>query len=280
MPTEQFEESNPMEETLGDEENLVENEIDYDQASDEEVEVEEEVTELEEDLEEVEIGGTTYKVPAAIKSSILMQQDYTRKTEEVANQKRALQEQTQYQQQNIEAIAKIMAIDEQITQYDNVDWSAFIEQDPIKAQQLLFEASKLKDARVKLIQHAQYTDGVLKQQKITEREAALTESNRILKQEIPGWSEPLETKLQQFAVSRLGFDMYDLQEAKIDPRIYKLLNLAFAGDQVLSKKGKIPTVVVKPATSVKARQSTQKEPHNMSFSEFKKWRKETIKRRS
>src|SRR5215204_3179929 len=48
-----------------------------------------------EELEEIERNGKKYKIPTALKSELLMQQDYTRKTQEVAEQRRAIEAEQQ-----------------------------------------------------------------------------------------------------------------------------------------------------------------------------------------
>ena len=45
------------------------------------------------ELEEVEHEGKKYQIPKPLKGALLMQADYTRKTQEVAEQRRAVEEQ-------------------------------------------------------------------------------------------------------------------------------------------------------------------------------------------
>lgn len=89
------------------------------------------------DLVEVEVDGKTYQVLPELKDKLMLHADYTRKTQEVAEQRKQieqgyaqLQQLQQIQQQNVEAVANMLLIDKQIEQYQNVDWNALYDTDP------------------------------------------------------------------------------------------------------------------------------------------------------
>lgn len=233
------------------------------------------------DSEEIELNGKKYRVPKDIKPAVMMHQDYTRKTEALAEQRRQFEAQTQFHQQHIADIARLTVLDDQINQYAQVDWNGLTEQDPIKAQQLFMQFSQLKDGRAQLAnqlaQKEQYT--ALEQQQQAAK--LLQESESVLKREIKNWSPELESKLQNFAIANLGFDLADVQRSKIDPRIYKLLHMAYQGDQIIRKQtAKQPISQAKPVTNISGRLGKpNKDPSEMNDNEFSAWRKKVIAKR-
>lgn len=66
-----------------------------------------------EPLEEFDIDGTKYKLPAAVKPHLLRQQDYTRKTQELAEQRRAVEQERAVIPQLRDSYAQRLQIAEQ-----------------------------------------------------------------------------------------------------------------------------------------------------------------------
>ena len=241
------------------------------------------------DSEDVELEGKTYKVPKAIKSAVMMHADYTKKTQELADQRRNFEadrgefvKHAQQQQALLQETAKVVALDDQIEQYRQVDWYSLSEQDPVKAQQLRFQLDQLKDAREQMARGVSQKEQQLAleaQQLIAKR---IEESESVLKRDIKEWSPDLDNKLQQFAVDKFGFARDDAFNAKADHRLIKLLHLAYVGDQLLQKQAsQKPKADIKPIKTVKSSSTkTMKDPTKMSDAEFAKWRREQIKKRS
>jgi small-conductance mechanosensitive channel len=207
---------------------------------DEQVEAEEE--EAEPDLVEIEVDGESYKVPEALKDKIMLQADYTRKTQEVAEQRKAveqaqaqLQVQAQLQQQSLAEYARLTAINDQLQQYNQVDWNALYDSDPA-------EFVRLKEGRRDLIDQynglnnaiaQQQQQQIAKQQEITLQ--AIQEGQKVLAREIPSWNTDLAKTLNTFAVEKFGFTK-DEVNAVIDPRVVKLLHTAYLYNKQVSNK--------------------------------------------
>lgn len=207
---------------------------------DEQVEAEEE--EAEPDLVEIEVDGESYKVPEALKDKIMLQADYTRKTQEVAEQRKAveqaqaqLQVQAQLQQQSLAEYARLTAINDQLQQYNQVDWNALYDSDPA-------EFVRLKEGRRDLIDQynglnnaiaQQQQQQIAKQQEITLQ--AVQEGQKVLAREIPNWNTDLAKTLNSFAVEKFGFTPEEVN-AVIDPRVVKLLHKAYLHDKQVSNK--------------------------------------------
>ncbi len=95
-------------------------------------------TDPEDELEEIERDGKKYKIPAALKSELMMQADYTRKTQELAEQRKAIQEQRslveQASQAELNAYASLTNIDQQLAEYQKVNWDRYEDDNPFEAQ--------------------------------------------------------------------------------------------------------------------------------------------------
>lgn len=209
-----------------------------------------EESEPEEEQEEIEHEGRKYSVPKSLKPLLMFQADYTRKTQEVAEQRKALDsdrqslaQQAQQQQAFIQDFAKIEALTQRIGEYDKVNWQQLNAQDPVRAQALWFEYGQLKDQRSALAQTLQQKqqEQALAQQR--ERAKRVEEGQALLRKEIPNYGPELMSKLSDFAVSH-GYTAEEVA-AVMDPRAVKLLNLAYIGHQLAEKQRKAMT---KPKT--------------------------------
>ena len=103
---------------------------------------------------EIEIDGKKYKVEAAAKDGFLRQSDYTKKTQEVAEARRALEaeregftKQTEAQKAHFQTATKLAGLDEQLEAYKNVDWQTLYSTNPDLYQQHRINYDVLKDKR-------------------------------------------------------------------------------------------------------------------------------------
>ena len=169
------------------------------------------------DSEEIEFNQKQYKLPKDIAVAVKdMQKDYTVKTQSLAEQRKTFESQAQFHQAHIQEIAEVVALNKQLDEFKKVDLFALSEQDPVKAQQLMFYKSGLEEQRNMLAQsisQKQQNLALEKQQEIAKR---IEESESVLRRDIKDWSPELEGNLQQFAVSKLGFDVDDVKSSKAD----------------------------------------------------------------
>lgn len=236
------------------------------------------------DIEEVDYEGQKYAVPKEIKAALMRQADYTRKTQEVAEQRKVFEahktsfEQTiEVQKQNLAGYAQLMAIDGQLNQYANVDWNALSQQDPVQAQQAFFSYTQLKDQRGQL----QYFIANREQETIATQRAELVkrreEGLKVLQSDISGWSTATQQALAKKA-QELGASEGETQ-AIYQPWIVKALHKAQLFDQLQSKaSAKPPTVQAKPAATVRGKTPTQ-DPSRMSDEDWAKWRDKDLRAR-
>lgn len=238
---------------------------------------EEQPEETVDDSEEIEFNQKQYKLPKDIAVAVKdMQKDYTVKTQSLAEQRKTFESQAQFHQAHIQEIAEVVALNKQLEEFKKVDLFAISEVDPVKAQQLMFYKSGLEEQRNMLAQSISQKEQNLaleKQQEIAKR---IEESESVLRREIKDWSPELESNLQQFAVSKLGFDINDVKSSKADPRLYKLLHLAYVGNQIIQKQPAKPKIVqqAKPVTTLKSGgDKSLRNPKDMSQAEYAKWRR-------
>jgi len=117
-------------------------------------------------FEEVEYEGKKYALPPELKDAILRQADYTRKTQELA-QTRQQAEQTFAQQQarieaeraNIQAVARLTAMDDRLQQYASVDWDQLEITNPGLANSAYRRFQRRKDSRPQCVAQIQQQEG-------------------------------------------------------------------------------------------------------------------------
>lgn len=183
---------------------------------------------------ETEVNGKKYKVPLALKDQLLMQADYTRKTQEVAEQRKAyeakLQAVSEMTESEFKARAQIVQIDEAIAEFKTIDWDRWMQTAPQEAQRAWMQYQRLNDERGTAVQTFQQ----LQQQRTLETQRIAAERIQKglaeLQEKIPDWSENKAKALLDFGEKQLGFTREELS-AIDDPRMIIALNLAAQGQQ-------------------------------------------------
>lgn len=242
-------------------------------------------TQIEDDSEEVEHEGQKYKIPKALKTALMFQADYTRKTQEVAKDREAVvadrerfTQDAEAHRADIQEYARLVAADDQLKQYEQVDWQQLSTDDPLQAQKLWMQFSQLKDTRQNLA-------GTLTQREqqrnfdAQQKSAKQAEENRAtIAREIKDWSPELAGKLRAFAQED-GWSQAEINN--ITPAQVKSLHRSFIGAQLLKKQTPTapPGTPAKPVTKVGTNSAAKKEPANMSDAEFATWRRSQIKNR-
>ena len=186
--------------------------------------------EAEDEFEEIERDGRRYKIPAALRAELMMQADYTRKTQELAAERRAIAEQRSMVEQaseaELNAYAAVRSIDQQLANYQKVDWERWADEDPFEAQKAFQKFQILKDQRghaAAFLARSKNDRDLQKQQDIAKR---MEEGRAELDRAIPGWSTGTAAKLVDFAGKQFGFTPDELDDIH-DPRIARILHAAF-----------------------------------------------------
>ena len=203
-----------------------------------------------EELEEIEWDGKQYKIPKPLKGGIMMQADYTRKTQELADQRRSvertLQEAQQFikaSQEEVQAAAALHSIDAQIKEYSALNWDQFVNENPIEANKQWMRFQSLKDQRASIAnEQAQRQSERLKLAE-TETVQRLQMTQEYVMKNVPGWTPEMDRQVIEFAKSQGATDQ-DIRNS-MNPMVYNILRLARIGEQSL----KTATASVKPAAA-------------------------------
>lgn len=234
----------------------------------------------EEDTVEIELDGKTYTVPASLKDSFLMQGDYTRKTQELAEERKALAEVKARVQQageaEVNAKASVIAIQSALQQYQDVDWDALEAQDPMAANRHFRQMMQLQNALGEA--ENQYKSAVEARTFETQQEAAkrIEQGTAVLQRDIPGWGPELATQLMSFG-EKMGLAR-DYMESVDDPALVKLMHMAFLASK--ATKPAATKVEVKPAAKVKGgKQPVTGLDDRLSAEEWTRRREEQLRAR-
>jgi len=264
---------------------MAEGDEDEAQASENEDDGTGEVEEAPPEMIEVERNGRKYQIPKELEAELLMQADYTRKTQEVAETRKAVEAEReratalfQSSQQYIEAKAFEYNLDSQLKQFQELNWSQLEQEDPVGAMSAWRQFQQLKEQRGQVAQYLHNEDSqrtAKAEQDIANR---LQETREFAETKIPGWTPEVDAKIVSFATNELGFQVEQLK-ASINPAIYKTLHLAWLGSQTLQKQSAQPKpapAAIKPLTTVstKANPSARKSPEQMNEAEYAAWYKQ------
>lgn len=241
------------------------------------------------DSEEIDLDGEKYKVPKKIKDSIMMQADYTRKTQEVAEQRKQVEaykaeteQSVKFQQEHLQEHAYLMSLDQQLEQFNKLDWNAIIDTDPVQALKLQQQYQGLQGMRGQVVAKITQVQQEQFQLQQTQFAKQMESSNAELARDVPGWSLDLAKSLRSYGMEKGSFSEDDMNHAVRNPKIVKILNKAYLYDQLVAKQSAKPKAEpIKPITIIKAKTSSpSKSPENMTDVEFAKWRKGQIAKRS
>jgi hypothetical protein len=240
----------------------------------------EEQTGEEEEQDEIEVDGKKFALPKSaaekLKAERMMQADYTRKTQDLAEQRKSFEVETQKTREGHQAYlneyAKVVAIDQQLEEYGKVDWAALIDQDPALAQKLEVKRRELEGLRVKAaeaVTQKQQQFALNEQQETAKR---VQEAQAYVAREIPGWSGGRDVALAQYAVSN-GMNAQEIGALAVKhPQLLKFMHKAELYDQLEKKRSAKPAAAaapIKPATQITAaRTGTQRDPNKMSTAEW------------
>lgn len=242
--------------------------------------------EIVDDSEEVDYEGEKFKVPAKLKDALMRQADYTRKTQEVAEARKAIeqhaqevQQRAQFNQEYVSEVAKVMSIDERLKEYQSLDWNAITDQDPVQAMKLdrqMRELQSEKDKAVQSISEKQQRTA-LERSQATARQ--LQEAAAVVAREIKGWSPEVAKKLQETGRS-MDYKPEELSQVT-DPRFVKLLHKSYLYDQLVKERTAAPTPEpAKPVTRITAVKTTAvTNPDQLSPEEWVRWRNTQIRKR-
>lgn len=201
-------------------------------------------------LDDYEIDGKTYRVPKALIEGQLRNEDYTRKTQEVARKaeiaearERAAQAQEEFLATHAEAVkanladvAKLTSLETDIAKYDAYDqWEQLKVNDPDAWREHRDRYRDLKEERRDLqakVKSAEETIGLEARKRAeTARQSALQEAAVVLKRDIKDWGPKLVEEIAGFAEQKFGYSRAEFLDLATDARNVKALHLALIGEK-------------------------------------------------
>lgn len=252
-------------------------ELDGEQSDDED--------DLEEDLDGLKVRGKKDAIEK-LKAERLMQADYTRKTQEVAEarknadaERQAFEVERQVHLQNLQEVATMRAIEMQLQNFSQVNWQQLADQDPVQAMKLDHQMRHLQSQREQLRasvaqRHEQFTQA-------QQHEAArqLAEGQKVLQRDIPGWGPELASKLSKFALAN-GYserEVAAIRSPAMVRSLYREYQVAEAKKQATKRT---PQVQAAPVTRVNSASKTRAvtDPDKLSPEQWLKWRNSQVRR--
>lgn len=231
----------------------------------------EEQTEADEDDEgeEVEFEGKAYKVPKGIKEALLRQSDYTKKTQEVAEQRKSVEERAQAldQQQRVMAQTFDKAVEfreaqKRLTQYEQIDWYTLAQNDPAQATQLNIAYQQLqREAQTK---YGEWKQAEQQTQQLTEqnRQQMLVKAEAELKTRLPNFGPQVAEKIAK-AGKEYGITDQELNSL-IDPRYVHVLHDAMKWRALQAEKPKAMQKVADAPKAIKPQAAQPQKRNNQA----------------
>ena len=199
--------------------------------------------------------------------------DYTKKTQEVAEQRKALEEYAQtikVQEQKFQEqvslnnaligdIAKLQAVDNQLDQFKDVNWQELSDTDFVEAQKLFFTYNQLQQQRSVLATDLVQKQTALQEQQAQSLQERIEKGKEIIAKEIPNWSR--ETSQALISTGKeYGFTDDELGMI-VDPRHVKVLHDAMQWrklqtNSVVKNKVSQAKPVVKPGAKDTKQEAT------------------------
>lgn len=160
--------------------------------------------------------------------------DYTHKTQELAEQRRALehqaqliQQQAQFQQQFQQDIAQLTAMDMQLQKFQDVNWDNWMDADPVEASKGWQRYQMMQQRRTEMASTLQMRQAQQQQQMSEITTQKMAEAARELERDLgKAWNAETRAALVKAGVEFYGFEESELRAVQ-DPRVVKALYDAY-----------------------------------------------------
>lgn len=226
------------------------------------VEAEAETEESEQPVEdeaEVEYEGQRYRVPKALEKAILQEADYTRKTQEIANQRKLLEQsqsnvqlvmmENEFHQSVAEDVHNLKTLDKHIEAMENVDYNGM---DSDQIVRHLADIQRGKSYREKLSSKIEKAHAEFKQQFGKQLTEAKAKSHDYLSKAVPGYTPESFKEARDYG-SKLGFAEQVLDSIEADPKAASVLYKAMRFDALQANKAtavkRLDAPVIKPGAT-------------------------------
>ncbi len=217
---------------------------------------------------EFEWNGQLIEAPTSIKESLMLQKDYTQKTQETAaerktvevqlgevNQLKAQFEFAQSVQPDLLKAQQLEATADQAREYIRNNFDSLSQSDVMKWQMAIEDARTERD---QLVQSITGKQGEFQQAQEQSHKELLNKGTEVLRSKIPGWGEEGQKQVRDYALSS-GFTEAELNGV-VDPRQVETLWKASQYDHLQSgKAAAVKTVQNAPSIKPKSRNPMPKD---------------------
>ncbi len=236
----------------------------------------------------IEYDGTEFEVPPILKDAFMRQSDYTQKTQSVAEQRKSLElqaaaltQQQELQQQHFEDVAQIKALDQQLEQYNALNWPELYQTDVGQAASLDHQKRELESHRQQTVNRLNQNQANALESQRAEHARVVEEGQKVLRKEIDNWTPERAQSIAAYGVSQ---GLNERAVASItDPVHVKLIDKAMKYDELVAKQKAAAPKAEPPKSAVKVkgkRAAAKKDPDKMSTEEWLKMRNSQIEKRN
>lgn len=232
---------------------------------------------------EVEVEGWKAKVPSKVKDALEKAADYTRKTQEVADQRRLMdaqnrlsQEQQAFYQAAKQEFDQFQQIEAQLEQYRKVDLSQV---DSETLSRMSMAAANLREERAKLKEALESKKGEFKQKMVSAWDDMASKAHEAVTRSVPDWDKSAASVAEWAIREGFPFELITGHDRStrervgpgvVDPTFAKTLYKAWKWDQLQSNKASTTTKTSKAAPFVKPGSADAKSSAQITELNFRK----------
>lgn len=227
---------------------------------------------------EFEFKGAKYQVPPELKElheGHLRQEDYTKKTQEVADLRRqaeAANSQAKLVTEMQAALApqyeQLAVVNMHLKRFQSTDWNALTDSDPVAAQKQLIAYQQLRDFKTQAEQTLETAKQKHEQGIREHRTKAIAEGNKILSQSIKGWTPEKASELGTSAMRAYGYTESEISEVT-DPRRVQEMHDAYQWRALQASKPQLANKVAATSKTLKPQASDSQDPAKAAQTELR-----------
>ncbi len=183
------------------------------------------------EAEDVELDGEVYNVPKKLKDAVLRHKDYTQKTQQVAEERRALelraetvQVEAAFHKENFDKVVQAHALNAQIQQYAKVNWAELANADPAQYLQLDRQQRELQEAANRINGELQEAGTQFQAKRVELKQKAQAKCIEELKRDFKDFGPEFLKNLDDTGKA-FGFTGEELASIA-DPRMVRVLHAA------------------------------------------------------
>lgn len=228
-------------------------------------------------------GEETEVTLEELRAGYSRQSDYTRKTQEIAQQRKTIEQEIQAAREERERYAKqleeLATLQPQVQEPSQEQWEALYRENPVEwvRQRELWRESKEK--REKLVREQQQVAFQQQQEQAQKLQQTVTEERQKLVEAIPEWRDPEVAKREIGEIRRFAMDagFTENEVAQIyDHRAVKVLHDAVRYRQLMNKQAALTPMKPKsPKTAPPGASATPAEQQSASAKKLKQRLRET-----